>query len=56
MSSVRMHNFVTRLKNKNVDIRKRAARDLNLYVIFISVYNNIQFMSYLLIFNFDYFR
>uniref|UniRef100_A0A2H8U2W2 Serine/threonine-protein kinase TOR n=1 Tax=Melanaphis sacchari TaxID=742174 RepID=A0A2H8U2W2_9HEMI len=32
MSSVRMQHFVTRLKSKNFEIRKRAARDLNLYV------------------------
>ncbi|XP_050539572.1 serine/threonine-protein kinase mTOR [Daktulosphaira vitifoliae] len=32
MSSVRMQHFVTRLKSKNFEVRKRAARDLNLYV------------------------
>lgn len=35
MSSVRMQHFVTRLKSKNFETRKRAARDLNLYVIII---------------------
>lgn len=39
MSSVRMQHFVTRLKSKNLEIRKRAARDLNLYVI-IKIINN----------------
>jgi len=37
MSSVRMQNFVIRLKSKNFEIRKRAAQDLNLYVIFLDV-------------------
>lgn len=38
MSSVRVQNFVTRLKSKNFEIRKRAARDLNLYVINFNIY------------------
>lgn len=38
MSSVRMQHFVTRLKSKNLEIRKRAARDLNLYVIIKMAY------------------
>lgn len=38
MSSVRMQHFVTRLKSKNLEIRKRAARDLNLYVTIKIVY------------------
>jgi len=39
MSSVRMQHFVTRLKSKNFEIRKRAARDLNFYVIINKFYN-----------------
>lgn len=38
MSSVRMQHFVTRLKSKNFEVRKRAARDLNLYVNIKMVY------------------
>lgn len=46
MSSARMLNFVTKLKNKNVDVRKRAALDLNIYVIFINFYDYFHSIFY----------
>lgn len=48
MSSEHMQNFVSRLKSKNFEIRKRAARDLNLYVTIIQF--NIYLDFYLLFF------
>lgn len=61
MSSVRVQNFVTRLKSKNFEIRKRAARDLNLYVIIANIcYMNknqdkcLTFVCYSIIINLIY--